>query len=599
MNYIDTTPEAGPMARRVIFYLLFDPRGHVDAYIPYKLSRLRPFADTIIVVSNGELAVEGRRELDSIVDDVWERENIGLDVDAYHWALEKFGSERLSQFDELIMMDYTWFGPVGSFETVFESMAVCDVDFWGITERGETLPGVTSTQGTVAAHIQPHWIAVRKRMFTSYAWKSYWDTMPEPNSYPELLLDQKSRFTEHFFSRGFHYAVAFPLHDYPGTLHPALERAQELLEAGCPILVRKPFLHDPLYLDRQGIIGRRLLQIAERRGYPQSMILQNMAKHAQPKVLNTNASLLEILPDQAISYDPEQPLRIAATVHIYYEDMTDELVDSLASLPGPYDLYVTTTGELKADFIRSRISARADSEIAHCEVRVLQSNRGRDLSAFFIGCRDIATSDRYDLIVKIHSKKTVQQGAAVGTLFKHQQIDNLLSSRGYTSNVLGLFQNEPSLGVVFPPTVHIGFPTLGGAWFTNREPAEQLARRMGIRVPPDDISPLAPLGAMFIARPDALRLLFVDELSYEDYAPETHHKDGSLAHVQERIIPLAAGELGFYCRTVATADYAAISHTFLEYKLDRLSQTVQGYAIDEVRALHDRDQLIKDAEAGS
>jgi rhamnosyltransferase len=422
--------------------------------------------------------------------------------------------------------------------------------------------------------------------------------MPPIRSYSDSILNHESRFTAHFESLGFTYRVAYPHENYPGTPHPAFERAQQLLEDGCPVLKRRPFFHDPLYLDREGVIGRWLLDEAEERGYPSGLILQNMAKTAQPRILNTTASLLEILPEQQVDYDPERPLRILAAVHIFYEDMTDELLDRLEALPGQYDLVATTTDEGKAEFIRGRIAERAAGRLAKHEVRVLPSNRGRDLSAFFVGTRDVLVSGEYDLVVKVHSKKTVQQGAAVGTLFKRQQLDNLLGSPGYTANLIGLFQKEAGLGAVFPPTVHIGFPTLGGAWFTNKAPTKELADRLGIRVPFDEVSPLAPLGAMWVARPEALRLLFTEQYAYEDYAPETDHSDGSLAHVQERIIPYAAAELGYHVRTVATAEYAAISHTFMEYKLDQLSRTVQGYAIDEVRELDRHAHLTRLVDAG-
>jgi len=308
--------------------------------------------------------------------------------------------------------------------------------------------------------------------------------------------------------------------------------------------------------------------------------------------------MLQILPEQSVGYDPEKPFRILAAVHIFYEDLTDELLDRLENLPGSYDLIATTTDETKAQYIRERIAARSDARLADHEVRILPSNRGRDLSAFFIAARDRVTSGDYDLVVKVHSKKTVQQGATVGNLFKSQQLDNLLGSPGYTANVIGLFQQEPGLGAVYPPTVHIGFPTLGGAWFTNKEPTEKMMKRLGIRVPLDEISPLSPLGAMWIARPEAMSLLFVEEYDYSDYSPETDHADGSLAHVQERIIPYAAGELGYHVRTVATTEYAAISHTFLEYKLDQLSRTVQGYAMDEVVVLQEWAATVSRVDSG-
>ena len=584
-------------SKRALFYLFYDPRGIVDEYVPYKLERLRKHAENIVVIVNGALTGEGRAALEGVADEVWERENVGFDVEGYKWAIERFG-DRASEFDEIILMNYTFFGPIGDFDPLFDRMNSAEVDFWGMTDHTAVTPNPITLMGTMPRHIQSHWIAVRRRLFESDAWREYWRDMPSIRSYSDSILNHESRFTGHFEALGFDSAVAYPHENYPGTPHPAFERAQQLLEDGCPVLKRRPFFHDPLYLDREGVIGRWLIDTAEQKGYPTEFILRNMTRHAAPRVLNTAASMLQILPEQPVGYDPEKPFRILAAVHIFYEDLTDELLDRLESLPGPYDLIATTTDETKAQYIRERIAARSDARLAAHEVRILPSNRGRDLSAFFIAARDRVTSGDYDLVVKVHSKKTVQQGATVGNLFKRQQLDNLLGSPGYTANVIGLFQQEPGLGAVYPPTVHIGFPTLGGAWFTNKEPTEKMMKRLGIRVPLDDISPLSPLGAMWIARPEAMSLLFVEEYDYSDYSPETDHSDGSLAHVQERIIPYAAGELGYHVRTVATTEYAAISHTFLEYKLDQLSRTVQGYAIDEVGVLQQWAATVSRVDSG-
>ncbi|GGL04929.1 hypothetical protein GCM10007382_26010 [Salinibacterium xinjiangense] len=590
---------AGADPKRLIIYLVFDARGDIDRYIPHKLVKLRPFAERIVVVSNGALSGAGRAVLDSVADDVWERENSGFDVAGYQWALQKLGPEVVASFDELILMNYTWFGPIGSFEPVFADMDSRTVDFWGMTDHGPVTPNPHTGRGTMPSHIQSHWITVRKPILESDHWKRYWADMPPITSYAGSITHHESRFTEYFASRGFTYAVAFPYQDFPGTVHPAFERAQDLLDAGCPVLKRRIFFHDPLYLDREGIVGRWLLDSADRAGYPRGFILENLAKNVKPKILNTSASMLEILPEQTVGYEVDSPLRIAATVHIFYEEMTGELLDRLDTLPGRFDLFVTTSDESKAAHIRARINDRVDTRIGSWEVRVVASNRGRDISAFYVGCRDVILGGNYDLVVKVHSKKTIQQGSAVGDLFKRQQIDNLLNSPGYTANLVGLFQAESGLGAVFPPTVHIGFPTLGGAWFTNKARAATLCAKLGITVPLDDLSPLAPFGSMFIARPEALALLASDDVDYDDYAPEGVYGDGSLAHVQERLVAYAAGELGYHCRTVANAEYAAISHTFLEYKLDQLSETVQGDAVDEVHTLRSRQSLARLTEGKS
>lgn len=577
--------------RRIIVYLLYDARGLVDDYIPYKLERLRPFADRILVVVNGALTDEGRETLEGVADDVLQRENDGYDVGGYAAALTHLGDD-LAQYDELILMNYTWFGPVRPLEPLFERMNAQRVGFWGLTDHGPIHPHPIARTGSMPAHIQSHWIAVRRSLFTSREWSDYWRDMPPITSYDDSILWHESRFTKHFADRGHGFVVAFPYQDYAPSIHPAFLNARQLLDDGCPALKRRPFFHDPLYLDREAIIGRWLVDSATEQGYPERFIWQSMSRTSQPRVLYTNASMMEILPSPTAAYDAQRPLRVVAVAHIYYDEMASELLDRLATLPVGYDLVVTTSDEEKAGRIRAIIAGRADPAIGSSEVRVVESNRGRDQSAFYVTCRDVLLDDRYELVVKIHSKRSVQDGEA-GEFFKRQQLDNLLLSPEYSAGVLALFQRESGLGAVFPPMIHIGFPTMGNAWFTNRDLAERVSKRMGLGVALDESSPLAPYGGMFIARTAALRPLAATEWSFDEYAQEGKYGDGTLSHVQERMVAYAVADGGYHSRSVANAEYAAISHTFLEYKLDRMSADIPGSGYDQVHSVRSIVEILE------
>lgn len=571
--------------KRVVFYLLYDKRGEVDDYILYKLERLKPFADHLFVVSNGRLKDEARDRLAEVADTVWERENDGFDVWGYKTAMEQFGRERLAEFDELILMNYTWFGPVRPFEPLFDRMNERKTHFWGMTDYPAFKPNPYTNKGVLHRHLQSHWIAVRKEMFLSDEWNEYWDTMPQITSYVDSILSHESRFTHHFEKRGYKSAVAFARKKYPST-HPALFNADLLMDDGCPVLKRRAFFHYPPYLDQHAVIGRWTLNRAAEHGYPVDLVYQNLVRNSKPRDLHADAAMLEVLPDVDVSFDPTRPPRVVATVHIYYEDMTDELLDRLVMLPVPFDLVVTTTSDEKAEVIREAIERRAEERVASVDIRVLPSNRGRDVSAFLIACKDVLEPGRYDLVVKIHSKKTAQDSFNAGRYFKQHQLDNVLHSEGFAANVLGLFQKEPGLGLVFPPMIHIGYPTMGRGWYANREPAQKLAKELGIQVPFDDVSPLAPYGCMWVARPEALAILTEHEWDYDDYAAPDEHMDGSLAHVQERLIAYAAAERGYHVRTALSHEHASISHTALEYKLDQVSATMPGYSIDQIQFLH-------------
>ncbi|MFG6279364.1 rhamnan synthesis F family protein [Microbacterium sp. S16(2024)] len=574
-------PAAG---RRLVVYVVYDRRGGVDEYVVHALAGLREHAARILVVVNGRLTPEGRARLEPVSDEVLVRENVGFDIWAHKEALDHVGAG-LSEFDEVVLTNDTWFGPVRPYGPVFERMDAQDIDFWGMTDHAaEEWHPFTGSAG-VPHHLQSFWIAVRRSMFTSERWARYWRDLPEMSEYRDAVLTHEIVFTPAFREAGFVCSVAFASEVY-GSVNASLLAPEALIGDGCPTLKRRVFFHSPPFLDRHAVIGRWALEAAAEGGYPTPLALSNLARNVAPKVLNADAGLMDVIGPDHSPYDPAAPLRVVVIAHIFYDEMTPEILERADTLPVPYDLVVTTPDAERAERIRSHI-ARLPGQRGEVSVRVVESNDGRDQSAFLIGCRDVLSPGRYDVVVKLHSKKTPQDGYNVGTHFREQQFLNLLHDREHSSRVLGLFQREEGLGLAFPPMIHIGYPTLGRAWWANKPGFERLADEMGIRVPLDDVSPLAPYGSMFFARPAALRLLVEREWRYADFGDREAYKDGGLAHILERMPSYAAGELGFHSRTIVAPDYAAVSHTALDFKLDEMSATIPGYAHEKIDRLRD------------
>jgi len=568
-------------SKRAVIYVVFDRRGMVEEYVEYALREMRGDADHILAVVNGALTEEGRARLEAVTDDILVRPNEGFDIWGHKAGLDHLG-ERLADFDEIVLTNDTWFGPVRPYGPVFERMGGQPLDFWGMTDNVRMKDPSTGT-GRVPDHLQSFWIAVRRNMFLSDAWRDYWRDLPPMAGYFDAVLNHEVTFTQRFTEAGFTSAAAFPAANYPSK-HPALFNPDLLIADGCPLVKRRPFFHWPPYMDRHAVIGRWIAEDMAAHGYPIEHLYSNLARNVAPKDLNVDLGLNDVLGSVDVSYDPEKPLRVVAILHIFYVDMTDEMLDRVDTLPVSYDLVVTTQDEERAAAIREIIDARPRDGRA-VDVRVVASNDGRDQSAFLVGCRDVLLGGGYDLVVKLHSKKTPQDGFNVGRAFKDQQFMNLLSSPGYTANVLALFQKEEGLGLVYPPMVHIGYPTMGRAWWANKPGFEKLAAQMGIMVPLDDVSPLAPYGSMFIARPEALRLLVEQPWSYGDFGGAEAYQDGGLAHVLERVPSYAAAELGYHTRTIMDAEYAAVSYTTLDFNFDEMSATVPGRTHEQIAFL--------------
>lgn len=140
--------------KRIAFYLFWEKDGVVDRYVPYCLEKLREHVEHIVVISNGPLSEAGRGELRGVADEVWERENVGFDVGGYKDALTRFGFDRLAEYDELILLNYTFFGPTYPFSEMFDQTDRWDLDFWGISDHAEASPHHFATGGVLPHHIQ-------------------------------------------------------------------------------------------------------------------------------------------------------------------------------------------------------------------------------------------------------------------------------------------------------------------------------------------------------------------------------------------------------------------------------------------------------------
>lgn len=565
--------------KRAGIFLFYDPEGKVDDYILGCLGSLQQHMDYLLVVSNSPLDETNRKRLESVSSEVMERKNVGYDVGAYRDGLRHLGWDHMGDYDELVLFNYTFFAPIHPWAGLFERTDKWDTDFWGITEHDEVRPHPFLPKLVMPRHIQSHWIAVRSSLSTTKDWRTYWEDMPPIESYNDSIQWHESRFTGYFNALGYRHEVAYNVDDYPSA-NPVFDNATLLLQDGCPILKRRNLFHNPLHLDRFAIIGADMLEQARAAGYDTDLILSNLARTSKPRDLVTNAGLTWVVPQSASeeTYAAAATQKILAVAHIFYADMAEEILQRLSVLPKGYYLVATTSNEEN----QAQIRAVMERYGVEGEVRVVASNRGRDIGAFLVDCNDVLASGKWDIVVKIHSKKSVQDDYNAAQLFKTHLYDNLLNSRAHVANILAEFAAHPALGMVLAPLPHMGYPTMGHAWFTNREPAQAVAKRLGINVPFDKDMPLATYGSMFIARPQALTKLVNAGFKPENFPVEGGYKDGSLAHVLERLMAYAALSEGFYVRPVLAPKWAEVYYGYLEYKLAAVSSFLPPFTIDQV-----------------
>ena len=615
---------------RGLVYFHFDPHHQVRDYVVAALSSLRPHANHILLVSNSPISEVDRARLATCCDEILPRPNEGLDAGAYRAGLEHLGWERLADFDELILTNHTYYAPLRPWEEVLTRAAGWgDISFWGMTEHATMRPHPFLAQRELPRHLQSHWIAVRRRLLTDPAFREYWEQMPPVSSYRDSIQWHESRFTGHFAELGHTWQVAFPVDRYRSE-NPAIEEAPALLADGCPLLKRRALFHDPLHQDRQAVVGGELLEAAARAGYSEDLILSDVVHTAAARDLIVNAGLTEVVTGcvpgaagaGAETSSPERRPTGCVVVHVpagreaLERAEADGLAQRLASLPAHWRVVVTSPERLDAADLE-RVTGRRPSQedtqedSAHGEgdvsFRLVRDLDPRGTIAFLTQCDDLWDPGRGDdgdeggdggpLVLRITVGPPPVPGTRADDVAHRQALDCLLDSPGYTAGLIDLFARHPGLGVAMPAAGHIGQAHGGPTWDGLAGAAKALSRRLGLSVELDPLAPVAPPGAMFMARPEALRTLsegakelvrLTDQAAAGAEQSAERLRRARAAEVLELLTVYAAMSSGFHPREVLTPVWAGRLYGALAYKHRVVTADLPAHTDEQVRFLQAR-----------
>ncbi|MCU6791774.1 rhamnan synthesis F family protein [Paenibacillus sp. WQ 127069] len=561
--------------KRVAVFLFYDKDGIVDDYITFLLEDIKKNVDRLVVVCNGKLTVEGREKFNKLTEEVFVRENKGFDVWAYKEGIEYIGWEGLSDYDELVLLNYTMFGPLYPFKEMFNEMDKRSIDFWGITKHygsEDDWTGGNMKYGYIPDFIQSFFIVIRKKMLNSIEFRKYWDNMRPIGSYIESMAFHEGVFTKDFSDSGFVCDVYINTDDLKEfTQAPTTYAPLELLKRRCPIVKRKVFFDYYEYYLRYntGEIGLETYEyIQENLNYNVDLIWNNILRTSNQADIKKNMQLNYILP---INYsekkiEPQRNVKVALIMHLYFEDLIENCYEYAKSTPKETDIYITTNTEAKKNAI---IEVFEKLECNKIEVIVIE-NRGRDVSSLLVSCKKILMN--YDYVCFAHDKKTAQiKPYSVGESFMYKCFENILGSKAFVENIIQTFEDNPKLGLLTPPPPNHGiyYSTIGLEWASNFRNTQNLLKKLGMGNIPIDISkePIAPLGTMFWFRPKALQSLIEYDWEYDDFPKEPNDMDGTILHAIERIYPYVAQFEGYYSAWVFSDKFAKIEITNLHHML--------------------------------
>lgn len=505
--------EARKMKRCGIF-LFFDKDGIVDDYVVNMLHDMKENVEHLLVVCNGFVLSNSLDKLREVSDDIVCRANVGFDVGGYREGLFYLGWKQLENYDEIVLFNYTFFGPIYPFSEMFEEMSKKELDFWGITKHHKVDPDPFHqiSYGYIPEHIQSHFLVLRRSLFMSYQYRDYIFNLGNIKSYTDSICRYEAVFTKYFADLGFKWAVYCDSSEYEGyAYNPIMFYAKTMVEEKrCPILKRRSFFTDysDFLLNTCGESSVEVYEyLKERNLYNLDWIWDNLFRLENISAVHRVLHLNYMVESYATSYAWNH--KLAAIIIIEDTKRIDWYKKYLKEMSAKMDIHLFGTKENcqmvydicgKADNIYTHIVAE------HKEQEILK------YAAFEMDVYD------YVAVARIRDIER-EQPFSNHVSWQYADWENLFGNSNIIGNIIDKFQENKWMGMCIPPIPCYGnlFTKMQNGWCGKFSQVKGYLGALGISVNiSEKFKPLTPIGGSFWIRGTLLRELLTYATQEDD-----------------------------------------------------------------------------------
>ena len=582
---------------------LYDSDGYIDEYIFHLLDDLKINISRLAIVCNGFIEKASLGKLMEYSKDVFVRDNTGFDGTAFKDTILKFlGIDIIREYDGLLLINDTCFGPLYPLRSVFEKMSLKNYDFWGITEQLDAEVSLSATDKMyIPGHIQGYFVYINETLLHSDDFVEFWETMPEIKTHSEAVMNYEIRFSQFFkdrgyrtgayvdpmlFSRGRHVS-SFPnyiYHDY-----------DILVEQGVsPFIKKRHFTFDlsDVLIYSYGENPRKTLEyVNNNTDYNIDLILKHMIRTAHISDLRHALHLDYILPAKVreIKDNIVGDTNAAVIAYVSNEELAGKFLPYFRQLSGNMQLVIVPHHSINYDKLTEALRKQG---IKHSMLLCAASNA---IDALLFVCNKLFSS--YEFICFIHDdvRDKKEDSTSLIQIYPHVEksyinmiIENLIVSPEYIDNVIRCFRRNPRLGILAPPRPYFAhyFGKSIESWGENYEVAKEFANGVGLKCRMSPTKQPYIVGAVCWFRTDALKHLSSFNHREYDFTVGT-----SMRSVMDLIIPFVAQHEGYLSGVLMSDTYATIHSVNYDYMMSnpRLISKEVFYA--ETRFQNEREIL--------
>lgn len=563
--------------KRIAMYVIYDPAGILDGYRKYYLQELRNVTDYICVIVSGTLTSDSRKQLEYLVDDIFVRENKGLLAGSWVAGIQHIGWDVIDKYDELLMLNDSFFGPFYPLQDMFEKMEESKADFYGAFKNYEEksykeIAGRKLKHGYFRGSICYFYI-IKKRLLHSSEFKKYWSTMPEIKENWDTYFFAEMDFYDYVLDCGF-LIDAYQDDSLKGYFFDNLSHNMHKLIADgkIPFARIRPFGTDMKSESLQVNYGKdpreTLAYITEHTQYDENLIWDYLLRTKNLTHIYNQLQLEYVIPRDTLEKEFLYKKKVAVILHIYYKDLVEKIADYCLNFIANTDFFITTTQE---DTKKKIVEAFKKRNLTfQCKIR---PNVGVAMSSLWVTYVDVVLNDEYEYICYFHDKKSPYGHFSIwGEQFAKRCYENLFGTSQVVMNIINLFEKHPRLGVLGAPLVYHGpyFDVAHRSWRGNYENVKKLSNILDLNVDINcNINPVAPYGDMFWFRTKALKKALGKKLDY-DFFDIKYKQDFTILHAIERSYGFIAQDSGYYYAEVINSDEARsdlINYQYILYSL--------------------------------
>ena len=557
--------EKGNM-KRLLIYLTYDKQNIIDGYIGYFLRSMRPLISSIAVVCNMPHIAKGLHNLTGYADHIFYRRNKGLDAGGFKDALCTFiGWDALAQYDELILVNDSFYGPFDDISRIFSEMESRGLDFWGLMKRGA---GAYGSTGTDPEHILSFFYVFQSPLLHSEAFRSYWEEMPYYEGYMDVVKKYERQLTRHFACLGYRYdAYADTAPNETQNLRNQFFQCDYLsyemiTKRNFPFLKRKQLANNTLFCQTQENLALSLAYIEGHTDYDADLIWKNLIRTQAPAELYRSLGLHYILSEGR------------AGRH------ADALVCAKVKWLNAVDTVCEYLGRIRDGCEVRLFTDDADVEKAYHE-KGFSAERS-DRSDIELLCAVDRKKYRYICLIHDTDLSSDVQPSCTGKSYFFNIWENLLKDAGYIGSVIGLLEQKTYLGMLLHPVPIFSawLGRLGLKWEGRFETVRKDLKDLGLRTTADPKIPPIHVTDNFWVRADVLdcfgkKTERIGTIPEEDYPYLWNYI------VQEAGKLTGIVESAFYASMNET-NYHFYLKTFLEWLTDRYGAHRELHEFQEI-----------------